>query len=177
MAFSRFPHTPHLSWLGKGVPRDDKVLTLPEAEALLSRQMIVEEKVDGADAGFSISPDGDLQVQHRGQYLIPPYDGQFEKLNRWLRPRNDRFFDALGAELILFWRVVRRPSFHFCDRLPDLLLVFDVYDRKIKKFYNIERRNLLARQFDLHTVPLLFKGHTTLPILKELVTTRIQPVS
>lgn len=84
-------------------------------------------------------------------------------------------FDALGAELILFWRVVRRPSFHFCDRLTDLLLVFDVYDRKIKKFYNIERRNLLARQFDLHTVPLLFKGHTTLPILKELVTTRYSP--
>ncbi|NLZ78249.1 MAG: DNA ligase, partial [Gammaproteobacteria bacterium] len=24
--FFRFPHTPHIDWLGEGMPRDDKVL-------------------------------------------------------------------------------------------------------------------------------------------------------
>ncbi|MGV3590570.1 MAG: DNA ligase, partial [Gammaproteobacteria bacterium] len=24
--FFRFPHTPHIAWLGAGMPRDDKVL-------------------------------------------------------------------------------------------------------------------------------------------------------
>ena len=35
--FFRFPTTPHLAWLAKnGMPRDDKVLSPVEAQALLS---------------------------------------------------------------------------------------------------------------------------------------------
>jgi hypothetical protein len=33
--FFRFPHTPHLAWLGNGSPRDDKVLSPHEVTALL----------------------------------------------------------------------------------------------------------------------------------------------
>ena len=39
--FFRFPHTPHLAWLGDGVPRDDKVLSDAEAEALLGARVVV----------------------------------------------------------------------------------------------------------------------------------------
>lgn len=83
MTFFRFPHTPHIVWLGEGSPRDDKVLPQVEVEDLLAHDVVVEEKVDGANVGFSISVDGDIQVQNRGQYLIPPYSGQFEKLKTW----------------------------------------------------------------------------------------------
>jgi hypothetical protein len=41
--FFRFPHTPHLAWLGPGVPRDDKVLAPAEAQALLAGEVVVEE--------------------------------------------------------------------------------------------------------------------------------------
>ena len=34
--FFRFPHTPHLAWLGEGSPRDDKVLLPNEVAALLA---------------------------------------------------------------------------------------------------------------------------------------------
>lgn len=44
-AFFRFPHTPHLAWLGDGEPRDDKVRTREERDALLSHALVVEEKV------------------------------------------------------------------------------------------------------------------------------------
>lgn len=171
MTFFRFPHTPHLEWLGEGDPRDDKVLAPPEVEALLAHEVVVEEKIDGANVGFSISADGDLRAQNRGQYLIPPYDGQFEKLNGWILPLSDRLFDVLGADLILFgeWCTARHSIYY--DRLPDWFVIFDVYDRKAEKFYSVQCRNRLAQQLGLHAVPLLASGYLSLAILKELVTT------
>lgn len=169
MSFFRFPHTPHLTWLGDGSPRDDKVLRPTEVEALLARPLIVEEKVDGANIGISISDFGELQVQNRGQYLIEPFVGQFEKLNTWLPPRYDRLFDALGADLILFgeWCTARHSIAY--DRLPDWFLAFDFYDMLEKRFVSSRRRNGLARQLGLHTVPQLAEGRFTLSRLKEFL--------
>ena len=82
-AFLRFPHTPHLAWLGEGAPpRDDKVLSKIDREALLSHDVVVEEKLDGANLGISVGPDGNLRVQNRRQYLKPPYQGQFVRLEK-----------------------------------------------------------------------------------------------
>ena len=33
--FFRFPSTPHIAWLGTGMPRDDKVLSVSQAADLL----------------------------------------------------------------------------------------------------------------------------------------------
>ena len=171
MSFFRFPHTPHLIWLGEGTPRDDKVLSASEVEAFLSRHLIVEEKVDGANIGISISVFGELQVQNRGQYLVEPFDGQFEKLNNWLPPRYDHLFDALGADLILFgeWCAARHSIGY--DQLPDWFLAFDVYDQQAKRFFSTQRRNELARQLGLCTVPQLAEGRFTLSRLKALLDT------
>ena len=67
VGFFRFPHTPHLAWLGEGVPRDDKVLSPPEVAVLLGADVVVEEKLDGANLGISLSPEGEVRAQNRGQ--------------------------------------------------------------------------------------------------------------
>jgi hypothetical protein len=43
--FFRFPHTPHLAWLGQAPPRDDKVLSAAEAKSLLAGEVAVDEKL------------------------------------------------------------------------------------------------------------------------------------
>lgn len=63
--FVRFPHTPHLAWLGEGHPRSDKVLDPEERAAILSTPVVVEERVDGANLGLSVV-DGSIRVQNRG---------------------------------------------------------------------------------------------------------------
>ena len=71
--FFRFPHTPHLAWLGKGTPRDDKVLSPAEVDDFLKYpKVVIEEKLDGANMGISISSEGEVRVQNRGQYLTKP---------------------------------------------------------------------------------------------------------
>ena len=83
--FFRFPHTPHLAWLGAGVPRDDKVLPEESVRALLAQDVVVEEKVDGANLGFSVDGEGALQAQNRGSYLdLEDLQGQWRPLRRWL---------------------------------------------------------------------------------------------
>ena len=167
--FFRFPRTPHIAWLAEASPRDDKLLSPAEAEALLDGEVVIEEKIDGANLGISLGPDGDLRLQNRGQFLMPPYGGQFARLGSWLAPKENAVFDALDENQILFgeWCAARHSVAY--DRLPDWFLLFDVYDRSEDKFWSASRRDTLAGEIGLSIVPRLFQGRTTVPELKELV--------
>ncbi len=168
-AFFRFPHTPHLAWLGEGAPRDDKVLAPEEVHALLADEGVVEEKLDGANLGLSLGPDGDLRAQNRGQYLAAPHAGQFARLPAWLAQHEAGLRAALVPDRILFgeWCAAR----HSLDyaALPDWFLLFDVYDRAAGKFWSSARRNALAARAGLAAVPQVRRGHVTLDQLKRLV--------
>lgn len=167
--FFRFPHTPHLAWLGTGGPRDDKVLSPCEAQALLSGEVVVEEKLDGANLGFSLAPDGRLRAQNRGQYLAEPHAGQFARLPAWLAQHGDSLRSVLTPTVILFgeWCAAR----HSLDyaTLPDWVLLFDVYDLAEGRFWSTSRRNSLANDAGLATVPQLMRGAATVDALKHLV--------
>ncbi len=75
--FFRFPHTPHVQWLGSGEPRGDKLLSASEVNELLLAELTVEEKIDGANVGFSVGPDGKLRAQNRGAWIERDTGGQF----------------------------------------------------------------------------------------------------
>jgi hypothetical protein len=169
--FFRFPHTPHIAWLGSGAPRDDKVLSTEEASALLAAPVVVEEKLDGANLGISLDAGGKLRAQNRGQYLVEPYAGQFSRLSAWLAQHESALVDALDSTLMLFgeWCAAR----HSLDyaALPDWFLLFDVYDRAQQRFWSSARRDALAAATGLATVPQVFSGRTRLPLLQTLLET------
>jgi ATP-dependent RNA circularization protein (DNA/RNA ligase family) len=167
--FFRFPHTPHLEWLGEGAPRDDKVLSEREAAALLEAPVVVEEKLDGANLGFSVATDGRLQVQNRGSYLVKPFSGQFGPLIQWLELHEETLLTQMPGGVIVFgeWCAARHSLSY--SRLPDWFLVFDVYDRVKKKFWSTSRRNALAAVLALPVVPSLLKGCMTKQGLRDLL--------
>ena len=168
--FFRFPTTPHLTWLAKdGMPRGDKLLSPTEAQALLSSDVVVEEKLDGANLGLSLSPDGCVLAQNRGQYLSEPYVGQFARLPAWLAQHEVGLRAVLRPELMLFgeWCAARHSLDY--NALPDWFLLFDVYDRNSGRFWSTSRRNALASQAGLFTVPLIASGYITLAELKQLL--------
>ena len=165
--FFRFPHTPHIAWLASGSPRDDKVLSLEDAEILLAGEVVIEEKIDGANLGFSIGSDGLLWVQNRGQYLLPPFTGQFAQLGKWLELHQDRLLDALTESLIVFgeWCAARH-SLNY-DQLPDWWLMFDVYEREAERFWSTVRRDELAALLGVSVVPCVYQGRVTMTQLKK----------
>ena len=167
--FCRFPHTPHLAWLGVGEPRDDKVLSAAEARSLLDAKVVIEEKLDGANVGFSVTEAGKLRAQNRGHYLQAPYTGQFARLGSWLALHEERLLGGLGAQLIAFgeWCAARHSIAY--TALPDWWVLFDIYDRAERRFWSTARRDAWADTVGMHAAPLIFSGRTGLSDLKTLL--------
>lgn len=162
-AFHKFPHTPHLLWLGEGTPREDKLLTTGEARTFLEGDLIVEEKVDGANIGLSVGPDGRVRAQSRGNYLAPGRcHAQWNPLWPWLAQREETLVKALGGELVLFGEWAYALHTVAYTDLPSWFLAFDVYEPANDRFWSVARRNTLAETLGLYTVPEVFRGHLVL---------------
>ena len=169
--FFRYPHTSHIAWLGDGTPRDDKVLTALEAEAILAHTIVLEEKVDGANLGFSVDSNGAIRAQNRGQYLLRPFTGQFARLNEWLEIHEEALFEDLGESLILFGEWVAAVHSLEYTSLPNYFLVFDVYDRNERRFWSTARRNALVSRLGLRHIHQLGSGHYRLQSLERMLAT------
>lgn len=168
--FYRFPHTPHIAWLGREKPRDDKILAPSEVSELLAGEVVVEEKVDGANLGFSVGADGRLNAQNRGSYLeLEAPKGQWKPLKRWLSTRREALVEALGTDLVLFGEWCYAVHSVRYTKLPDWFLAFDVYDRVNDTFWSADRRNALVRPLGIETVPEVARGHQTVESLKALL--------
>lgn len=162
--FLRFPHTPHVAWLGPGKPREDKVLDAVEAQELLAGDVVLEEKVDGANLGFSVGDDGELRAQNRGRYLdLGALDGQWRPLRAWLSTRRHALVDALGPSLMLFGEWCYAVHSVRYTRLPDWFLAFDVFDRTSATFWDVARRNELTGALGVAVVPELGRGRFDVP--------------
>jgi ATP-dependent RNA circularization protein (DNA/RNA ligase family) len=172
--FFRFPHTPHLAWLEAQAPRDDKVLSPLEADKFLAHDLVVEEKIDGANLGLSVDANGQLLAQSRGQYLQAPFTGQFTRLSPWFSRHSEALASALnGQHLILFgeWCAARHSLDY--DQLPNWYLVFDVYDQDRHHFWSSRRRNALASLVGLPCAPQVAAGRFSVAQLQEILTTRL----
>ena len=167
--FTKFPHTPHLAWLGAAPPRADKVLDASEVDAFLKSPIVVEEKYDGANVGISFDSSLNPSLQNRGTILEPGSQPQFQALWPWFAERQFQLAEALTEEKILFgeWCFAKH-SVHY-NRLPDYFLTIDVYDKKEDRFWSADRRDELASSLNLQSVPRLAAGRFTLEQLKDLL--------
>ena len=166
--FFKFPSTPHIVLLRNVEIRDDKVLSESERNEFLRNELVIEEKVDGANLGISFDSEGNIRLQVRGAYLFPPFVGQWKKLAEWLHPRFEVLFDHLVDQFILFgeWCFAQHSISY--NRLPDWFLGFDVYDKSNEKFFSTERRNAFFEEIGIDQVPLIGRGHYSLSGLKAL---------
>ncbi len=156
--FHRFPSTPHLAWLGSGPLRGDKLLTDAEARDFLSGEVVVEEKIDGANLGISLDDAGGPRFQNRGSWLTPPFAGQWKHLPRWASPLLPQLRQHLGPGLVLFgeWCYATH-SVPYCA-LPDWFVGFDVYEAEAGRFWSVDRRDALLGRLSLPSVPSIHRG-------------------
>ncbi len=169
-AFHKFPHTPHLVWLGAGSPRDDKILQAGEAAELLSGEVIVEEKVDGANLGISLDPAGRVRAQSRGHYLASGRShAQWNLLWPWLAEHRAELEDGLRGGLILYgeWCYAKHTVPY--DALPNWFLGFDIFEISSRHFWSVDRRNEWLRQKGLGSVPEVMRGHLSTRRLTSLL--------
>ena len=141
-----------------------------EAEEFLGGSVVVEEKVDGANLGLSVGPEGRIRAQSRGNYLAPGRShAQWNLLWPWLAKREQTLAASLGDKQMLFgeWCYARHSIAY--DALPDWFLAFDVFEPATGTFWSSDRRNALAAELGIVTVPEVLRGRLTLRKLPDLI--------
>lgn len=163
----KFPRTPHLLDLGAATS-DDLVSDLAGLSVLASEnatQVVVTEKVDGANMGFSLSADRtQIVVQNRSHYVNPASHAQFKKLGTWVEEHRNDLYKILDRDpyfaqrYILFGEWLAATHSVSYTRLPDWFLAFDLYDRSTDTW--ADRRTLTALLSDtsIRMVPVLHEG-------------------
>lgn len=153
----KYPRTPHLE--GSRLQPGDEDLEQVALHALTGRYVVVEEKVDGANAALRLSPSGELLLQSRGHYLTGgPRERHFHLFKRWAHLHAAVFREALGTRYILYgeWLYARHTLFY--DRLPHYFLEFDVLDLETGFFLSSARRREMLTGLPLVPVPVLREG-------------------
>lgn len=167
--FFKFPRTPHLVWPLPSPPKDDRVLSVAQSSDFLAREVIVEEKVDGANIGLSLDEFGSVRAQNRGSWIERGSHPQFAPLWPWIADRSAGLSRVLKPDRILFGEWCFAVHSVRYDRLPDWFLAFDVYDCLTGRFWSAKRRDQSLSELRICTVPRLFAGRTSLSKLQEIL--------
>ncbi|MHB8205527.1 MAG: RNA ligase family protein [Desulfomonilaceae bacterium] len=165
----KFPITPHLTVLGQTVIRDDKVMSKQEVDEFLSHELVVEEKVDGANLGISFDDCGSVKCQNRGAYLESPFRGQWKKLPEWLSSNTDILLSVLSDKYILFGEWLYAQHSVYYDQLPDWFLGFDIFDKHERRFFSSQRRDSMFQKLGICQAPFMARGHFSLQRLSALL--------
>jgi len=167
--FYKFPSTPHLALLGDIIVRGDKIMSQSERDEFLQHDLVIEEKIDGSNLGISFDKFGNVMAQNRGAYLHLPSSGQWKKLTEWLSLKADYLFDLLGDRYILFgeWCYAKHSVKY--DKLPDWFIGFDIFDKSKLKFISSSKRNVLLRDSQIITVPMIKNGKFSLDQVQKLL--------
>jgi hypothetical protein len=152
----KYPRTHHLE--GSRLQPGDEDLSSVPLRALEGRHIVVEEKVDGGNAGISFD-DGRLYLQSRGHFL----DGgsrerHFALFKTWANRWTSELFAALGHRYVLYGEWLYAKHTVFYDALPHYFLEFDVLDTATGAFLSTPARRALLDGLPIVSVPILWEG-------------------
>jgi hypothetical protein len=153
----KYPRTCHLEG-SRLQPGDEDLLAVSFAD-LAGRYLVIEEKLDGANAGLSFDEDGTLRLQSRGHYLTGGNrEKHFNLFKQWAGAHAPALRERLGSRYVLFgeWLYARHTIYY--DQLPHYFLEFDLYDRETNTFLSTERRRELLAGLSVVSVPVLWQG-------------------
>jgi hypothetical protein len=153
----KYPRTCHLAG-SRLQPGDDGMGDVP-LSSLAGRHVVIEEKIDGANAGISFDEQGRLFLQSRGHYLTGgPREKHFNLFKQWASAHAADLFDILGSRYVVYGEWLYAKHTVFYDRLPHYFLEFDVLDRDSGAFLSTERRRELLECLAIVSVPVLRDG-------------------
>lgn len=153
----KYPRTPHLqgSRLQAG---DDDAEQVPYT-ALAGRYIVVEEKLDGGNAGLSFDAAGELLLQSRGHYLTGGgRERQFNLYKRWAQAHSERLLGVLDDRYLMYGEWLHKKHSLYYDQLPHYYCEFDVFDRSQQRFLSTAARHALLAPLPVLSVPVLYAG-------------------
>jgi atypical dual specificity phosphatase len=132
----------------------------------------MEEKIDGANVGFSMDENGKILCQNRSHYVDSKYHFQFQSLGSFIFQKRESLERILQSGRILYgeWMYAKH-SIHYTN-LPDIFIAFDIFDPKEQKFLDRATfREIMASTNIAHVQPLVTdpESYTTREALETLL--------
>jgi hypothetical protein len=157
MILRKYPRTRHLQ--GSRLQPGDEDLDAVPVAALRGRHVVIEEKLDGANAALSFDDSGALHLQSRGHYLTGgPREKHFALFKTWANAHQRAFAERLSSRYVMYGEWLYAKHTIFYDALPHYFLEFDVLDRGTNTFLSTERRRELLNGLPVTSVPVLSMG-------------------
>lgn len=154
----KYPRTPHLE--GSRLQPGDEDLSQIPFEEILGKNIVIEEKIDGANCAISFGSDGVLLLQSRGHYLMGGYrERHYNLLKQWAHNNADKLFGVLDTRYIMYgeWMYAKHTVFY--DLLPHYFVEFDIFDKERGVFLDTDSRRALTDKIGIiSSVPVLARG-------------------
>jgi YD repeat-containing protein len=167
----KYPRTPHLE--GSRLQVGDHDVDQVALDDLRGAYVVVEEKLDGANAGISIGDDGKLQLQSRGHVLVGgPRERHWDLFKRWAAARADALARLAADGRVVYgeWLYAKHTIYYDC--LPHYFMEFDVREPD-GTFWSTARREAAIAELAagvVRSVPVVWRGVLDKPArLPELV--------
>jgi hypothetical protein len=153
----KYPRTRHIAG-SRLQPGDEDLAATPFAE-ISGRFLVVEEKLDGANAALSFDAEGKLWLQSRGHFLTGGgRERHFAPFKKWASEHAAAFHQRLGARYLMYGEWLYAKHTIFYDALPGYFMEFDILDRETGSFLTTESRRALLTGLPLPSVPVLREG-------------------
>lgn len=153
----KFPRTQHI--IGSKLQLGDEDLVNVPFSQIKGRNIVVEEKVDGANSGVSIVSDY-LMLQSRGHYLTGGYrERHFDLFKTWSNTHSNKFKELLGERYVMYgeWLFAKHTVFY--DNLPHYWMEFDIFDTEKELYLDTPTRQKMLKNFPfISSVKVLFEG-------------------
>jgi len=151
LEFAKFPRTRHVLVMGGyAVSRDDLVMEGAEVRRFFDGSTVVtaEEKVDGANLGFSLTRSFEVRAQNRSHFVTSASATQFQALGAWVDEHAWALCRCLAPEEeVLFGEWLYAKHSIEYSRLPGYFIAFDIYSKRSNSF--LDRAEFHRRMKDL----------------------------
>lgn len=153
----KYPRTRHIE--GSRLQKGDEDLTQISFAIIKGRNIVIEEKVDGANSAISFGSEGELLLQSRGHYLTGGYrERHYNFFKQWANAHKEKLYAVLGNRYIVYGEWLYAKHSIYYDALPHYFLEFDVFDKERKVFLDTDSRRELLKDLPICSVPILSRG-------------------
>jgi hypothetical protein len=152
----KYPRTHHLE--GSRLQPGDHDLEQVPLASLRGLYCVVEEKLDGANAGMGLNERGRLRLQSRGHALVGgPRERHWDLFKQWARAHEGVLAERLTGGLTLYGEWLYAKHTVFYDQLPHYFMEFDIRDAT-GAFWSTARRAQHLEGLPLVAVPVVWEG-------------------
>lgn len=123
-----------------------------ETKELLAGEVVVEEKMDGANVGIIRHKRG-FHLQKRGSLMATGEHEQFGFFYNWAYRQNYEKIMEIPMHHIIYGELLYAVHSLYYDQLPDYFLAFDVWTGQ--RWMGYDERNELCQKLGFHQVPFI----------------------